>query len=101
MVPMSTNNNTEAPDGEAMTGPARRTVTLHTERDARHFYGRRVWMNLHGRRVCRTILPDDKMPQVGDGRTLGEYHDRVLVKANRRVELVWLGGDGLTVEVDG
>lgn len=58
-----------------MSAPAR----LTTEAEARPFYGRRVRLLIDGEEFTRTILPDD-IP-AGDGRTMGEYWDRVILKA--------------------
>jgi hypothetical protein len=73
-------------------------IRIETELDARPFYGRRVWIVLDGERLRRTIEAD-ALP-AGDGRTMGEYHDRVLVRALKSCHAIGLRYAELFVEVD-
>lgn len=74
------------------------STTITTEAEARPYYGRRVWLvdPDTGARVRRTIVADDR--PAGDGRTMGEYWNRVILKARTAAHLASLDG-GLTIEV--
>jgi hypothetical protein len=76
---------------------AAETVALLTEEDARPFYGQRVWVHYCGERLRRTIEPDNQ--PAGDGRTLGEFYDRVILRARSHLSLVGLRSGNLLVEV--
>lgn len=73
-------------------------LPIRSELDARPFYGRRVWIVLDGERLRRTIEADT-IP-AGDGRTMGEFHDRVIVRALKSWSRIGLRNHELSIEVD-
>ena len=73
-------------------------LPIRTEACARPFYGHRVWIVLDGERLRRTIEPDTH--PAGDGRTMGEFWDRVIVRTVTACALVGLGNHELSVEVE-